>query len=129
MTAPANTRSAVPLGELRPAFELVPGRRIGYVTDLRYTEANVKALEELLAGVDLLYIESVFMKAEADHAARKNHLTAQQAGIIARRVGAHTVVPLHFSPRYEGRAAELITELHAAWRMSAPVDGHPSNAS
>jgi ribonuclease Z len=104
------------LGELRPAFELVPGRRIGYVTDLRYTEANVQALEDLLAGVDLLFIESVFMQSEADHAARKNHLTAQQAGAIARRVGARAVVPLHFSPRYEGRAADVIAELQAAWR-------------
>jgi ribonuclease Z len=103
------------LGELRPAFELVPGRRIGYVTDIRYTEANVRALEVLLAGVDLLYIEAVFMEAEAEHAARKNHLTARQAGTIARRVGAHAVVPLHFSPRYEGRADELISELQAAW--------------
>ncbi|HQR77193.1 MAG TPA: MBL fold metallo-hydrolase, partial [Burkholderiaceae bacterium] len=108
------------LGELRPAFELVAGRRIGYVTDIRYTEANVRALEALLAGVDLLYIEAVFMEAEADHAARKNHLTARQAGTIARRVGAHAVVPLHFSPRYEGRAAELIAGLQAAWRSDEP---------
>jgi ribonuclease Z len=107
------------LGELRPAFDLVPGRRIGYVTDIRYTEANVQALEELLAGVDLLFIECVFMQSEADHAARKNHLTAQQAGTIARRVGAHAVVPLHFSPRYEGRGAELVAELHAAWQGAA----------
>ena len=104
------------LGELRPAFELVPGRRIGYVTDLRYTAANVQALEELLAGVDILFIESVFMQSEADHAARKNHLTAAQAGTIARRVGARAVVPLHFSPRYEGRAADVIAELQAAWQ-------------
>jgi ribonuclease Z len=107
------------LGELRPAFDLVPGRRIGYVTDIRYTEANVQALEELLAGVDLLFIECVFMQSDADHAARKNHLTAQQAGTIARRVGAHAVVPLHFSPRYEGRGAELVAELHAAWQGAA----------
>jgi len=114
------------LGELRPAFDLVPGRRIGYVTDIRYTEANVQALEQLLAGVDLLFIESVFMQSEADHAARKNHLTAQQAGTIARRVGAHAVVPLHFSPRYEGRGAELVAELHAAWQGAAPTSAAPA---
>ena len=113
------------LGELRPAFDLVPGRRIGYVTDIRYTEANVQALEQLLAGVDLLFIESVFMQSEADHAARKNHLTAQQAGTIARRVGAHAVVPLHFSPRYEGRGAELVAELHAAWQGAALTSAAP----
>jgi len=114
------------LGELRPAFDLVPGRRIGYVTDIRYTEANVQALEQLLAGVDLLFIESVFMQSEADHAARKNHLTAQQAGNIARRVGAHAVVPLHFSPRYEGRGAELVAELQAAWQGAAPTSAAPA---
>ena len=104
------------IGELRPVFDLVPGRRIGYVTDIRYTETNVQALEALLSGVDLLYIESVFLAVDGEHAARKNHLTAQQAGTIARRLGAKAVVPFHYSPRYEGRDAELAAEVHAAWK-------------
>jgi ribonuclease Z len=105
-----------PLGELRGTLELVAGRRVGYVTDLRYTEANLRALDRLLAGVDILFIESVFLATETDHAARKNHLTAAQAGAIARRLGAKAVVPFHFSPRYEGRAAEVLAEVQAAWR-------------
>jgi ribonuclease Z len=104
------------LGELRGTLELVPGRRVGYVTDLRYTEENLRALERLLAGVDILFIEGVFLDAETDHAERKNHLTAAQAGSIARRLGAKAVVPFHFSPRYEGRAAEVQAEVQAAWR-------------
>jgi ribonuclease Z len=107
------------LGELREAFEFVPGRRIGYVTDIRYTDANVEALERLLGGVDLLYIESVFLDADAEHAARKNHLTARQAGTIARRLRARAVVPFHFSPRYEDRSADVIAEVQAAWQDSA----------
>ncbi len=114
------------LGELRPAFDLAPGRRIGYVTDIRYTGANVQALEELLSDVDLLYIESVFLQAEADHAARKNHLTAQQAGSIARRVRAKVVVPFHFSPRYEGRDADVVAEMQAAWNGAGAGVGSPS---
>ena len=94
---------------------VAPGRRIGYVTDLRYSEANVAALSALLAGVDLLFIESVFLDEDADHAERKHHLTARQAGLIARRIGARSVVPFHHSPRYEGRAAELVAEVNAAW--------------
>ena len=105
-----------PLGELRSTLELVPGRRVGYVTDLRYTETNLRALDELLAGVDILFIESVFMASDAGHAERKNHLTAAQAGSIARRLGAKAVVPFHFSPRYEGRADEVLAEVQAAWR-------------
>jgi len=109
------------LGELRPVLEFVPGRRVGYVTDIRYTEANLRALDELLGGVDLLFIESVFLDSESEHAARKNHLTAKQAGTIARRLGAKAVVPFHFSPRYEDRASELHAELQAAWRGELPV--------
>ena len=104
------------LGELHGTLELVPGRRVGYVTDIRYTEENLRALERLLPGVDILFIESVFLDAENDHAERKNHLTAAQAGSIARRLGAKAVVPFHFSPRYEGRAAELQAQVQAAWR-------------
>jgi ribonuclease Z len=116
------------LGELRPVLEFVPGRRIGYVTDIRYTEANLRALDELLGGVDLLFIESVFLDSEAEHAARKNHLTAKQAGTIARRLGARAVVPFHFSPRYEDRASELHAELQAAWRGQLAAAATGANA-
>ena len=104
------------LGELRQTLELVPGRRVGYVTDIRCTDENLRTLDRLLTGVDILFIESVFLDADAGHAERKNHLTAAQAGRIARRLGARAVVPFHFSPRYEGRAAEVQAEVQAAWR-------------
>jgi len=44
-------------------------------------------------------------------------LTARQAGEIARSVGAKAVVPFHFSPRYEGRSAELEAEVQTAWSV------------
>lgn len=108
-----------PVGELRHVvLDIAPGRRLGYVTDLRYTDGNVETLAALLEGVDLLFIESVFLEQDREHAARKNHLTARQAGEIARRVGARAVVPFHFSPRYQDRPAELIAEMRAAWSGS-----------
>ncbi len=107
-------------------LDVVPGQRIGYVTDLRYTEPNVDVLCGLLAGVDQLFIESVFLDEDAEHATRKNHLTASHAGMIACRVGAKAVVPFHFSPRYQERPSELIAEMHAAWSdTSALVRGRP----
>jgi ribonuclease Z len=103
--------------ELRDiVLDVVAGRRIGYVTDLRFTDANVRALSALLDGVDRLYIESVFLDADEAHAQRKNHLTARQAGTIARTVQARALVPFHHSPRYEGRAHELVDEARAAWQ-------------
>jgi ribonuclease Z len=116
----AMTRS---VGELRDVIlDVAPGQRIGYATDLCFTEANMQTLEAIMAGVDRLFIESVFLDADRDHALRKHHLTARQAGEIARRVGARAVAPFHFSPRYEGRAQALIDEVNAAWRgQSAPL--------
>ena len=109
-------REVRPVGELRPlVLDTVPGRRIGYVTDLRFTEANIEELVKLLADVDLLHIESVFLDADRDQALRKNHLTARQAGEIARRLRAKKVVPFHFSPRYRGREQELRDEVEAAF--------------
>jgi len=106
-------------------LDVAPGQRlrIGYVTDLRFTEANLGALAQLIGGVDELFIESVFLDADRAHAQRKNHLTARQAGKIARDVGARSVVPFHFSPRYGQRAAEVAAEVRAAWSgLLAPLD-------
>jgi ribonuclease Z len=103
-------------------LDVVAGQRVGYVTDLRYTEQNVQTLSQLLGDVDLLFIESVFLDEDVEHATRKNHLTSHQAGQIARLVRARAVVPFHFSPRYEGRSAALIAEVQAAWSgKSAPL--------
>jgi ribonuclease Z len=103
------------VGALRPlVLDTVPGRRIGYVTDLRFTPANVERLAALLGGCDLLHIEAVFRDEDREQAARKNHLTAAQAGEIARRLAARRVLPFHFSPRYRGAEGSLRDELEAA---------------
>lgn len=117
------TRSVGELTEV--ILDVTPGQRIGYVTDLRFTEANRRTLAQLLGGVDQLFIESVFLDADCEHAERKNHLTARQAGQIAREVGARAVVPFHFSPRYGQRSAEVAAEVQAAWSGSAS----PSDAA
>ncbi|MGF6300115.1 ribonuclease Z [Paraburkholderia sp. WC7.3d] len=112
------------VGELRHLIlDIVPGQRIGYVTDLRYTEPNIETLSQLMHDVDLLFIESVFLDEDKAHGLRKNHLTARQADLIARRIGARAVVPFHFSPRYEGRSAALIAEVQAAWSATSALVG------
>jgi len=119
------------VGELTGVIlDVSAGQRIGYVTDLRFSEANRRALASLLAGVDQLFIESVFLDADRAHAQRKNHLTAREAGQIAREVGARAVVPFHFSPRYGQRAAEIVAEVQAAWSgAAAPSDAVGSRPS
>jgi ribonuclease Z len=114
----------VALGALRSrALEVVPGYKLAYVTDVRDTPQNEARIARLAADADLLCIEAVFLEADGAHAERKHHLTAAQAGRIARAARARNVVPFHFSPRYQGREAELRAELERArGALSTPME-------
>lgn len=104
----------LPLGELKArALSITAGWKLGYVTDIRYHAENEARVARLAADADVLYIESVFLSSDAEHAARKLHLTAAQAGCMARAARAKQVVPFHFSPRYLGREEELRAELNS----------------
>ena len=72
------------LAELKPALRIVPGQKIAYVTDVAWHEHNVTRITDLARNADLLYIEAVFMQRDAEHGEKKFHLTAGQAGEIAR---------------------------------------------
>jgi ribonuclease Z len=104
------------LGELkREMLRIVPGEKIAYVTDVRYHEENAREITDLARDADLLFIETPFLEEDRDVAARKNHLTADQAGRLARMAGARKLVPFHFSPRYAGREDELRREAEHAF--------------
>src|SRR3970282_934317 len=97
------------------ALRCVPGQKICYVTDVLHHEENARRIAALAADADLLFIECVFLDEDREHAARKCHLTARQAGGSARAARARVVVPFHFSPRYAERETELRAELEAAY--------------
>jgi ribonuclease Z len=98
-----------PLGLLRErAVKVTPGQIVAYVTDALASEENRRRIVEIAAGADLLFIEAPFLHADADTAARKRHLTARQAGLLAREAGVKRIVPFHFSPKYKG-AGELLS--------------------
>jgi ribonuclease Z len=106
----------MPLGELKTRIlRIVPGQKVAYVTDTAYHEANVGRIVELAHRADLLFIEAMFLEEDGEMAAAKFHLTARQAGELARRADATRVVPFHFSPRYVGSEARLIEEVGTAF--------------
>ncbi len=108
------------LGTLKAAaLEVVAGETICYVTDVAFRTQNVERIAALAAQASQLFIEATFLERDADHAARKKHLTARQAGSIARAAGARQVIPFHFSPRYAGLEAEIRSEVEAAWAGEA----------
>ena len=112
----AQQERLLPLAELKSALRIVPGQKIAYVTDVAWSEDNVAHIIELARNADLLFIEAAFLERDADHGRRKFHLTARQAGEIARAAGVGCVIPLHFSPRYMGGEAALLrAEVAAAF--------------
>lgn len=98
----------------RSVLDVVKGDKLAYVTDVGWTEANVEAIVGLARGAELFFIEAAFLDRERERAAARRHLTAKQAGTIARLAGVRRVVPFHFSPRYADEEAAIYLELDAA---------------
>ena len=114
------TREAIqPLHMLRKRLlKITPGQKVSYVTDAGHTPDNVKKIIDLVDRSDLLFIESPFLHEDADIAERKMHLTASQAGEIARRAQVRRFEQFHFSLRYEGQSERLRQEGLAAFSAS-----------
>ena len=74
-----------------------PGQSFAFVMDTGLCD-NVYALAE---GVDMLVIESTFLTEDATMAEMVGHLTAAQAGAVARESGVRVLVLTHFSQRYQ----------------------------
>ena len=119
-SAPDDTPIEVPSGDRRPLGELrrtlltvTPGQKIAYVVDTLFSPANAAAIIRLVEGADLFFCESPFLEEDLEQAARRYHLTARQAGALARAGRVKRLQVFHFSPRYEGRYGELVAEAQA----------------
>lgn len=75
---------------------LVKGKKITYITDTILTENCAK----LAKNSDLLITESSYTEELKDKAQERGHLTAKDAGTIAKKSGAKKLVLTHFSARY-----------------------------
>lgn len=96
-----------------------PGQVLCYVTDACYTPENRENILELAAGADQAYIEAAFLDEDAELAAERGHLTARQAGELAREAGAKTLSVFHLSPRYTDREQEIYAEAERAFNPPA----------
>lgn len=111
--------------ELAAAGALVqgPGQRIAYATDFGFTPANIAGVLALARGAERVFVEAPFLDRDAERALATHHLTAGQAGEIARRAGVNRATPMHFSTRHLREEALLRSEFEQAL---AGRDGSPA---
>lgn len=106
----------LPLGLLRGEVAVIaPGSKIVYVVDAAPTDSNLAAIRSLAADATILFIETPFLHEDLERARTRRHLTARLAGGVARAAAVQRLVTLHYSPRYEDRAEELVREAETAF--------------
>lgn len=109
-------RDTLSLGELREqAVTVTPGVKIAYIVDAVGSPENIDKIVRLVENATTLYIEAAFLHEDETRARARHHLTAWQAGRIARAAGVQRLVTLHHSPRYQGRSEELTREAERAF--------------
>ena len=77
--------------------EAPKGKSYAYCADTIYNES----LAEKVAGVDMLYHETTYLKDLHERAAARFHSTTIQAAAIAKKAGAKRLLIGHFSSKYE----------------------------
>jgi ribonuclease Z len=108
--------ASIPLGILKKEImKITAGRKIAYVVDCSFTDANIEKIVRLAKDADILFIEATFLEADAALAKARHHLTARQAGMIARLAGVKRIVTLHHSPRYKETGHRLAEEAREAF--------------
>lgn len=105
------------LGDVRDRFlTITRGQKLAYVVDARYDAVNEEKIVALARDADMFYCESPYLHRDADKAQERYHLTARQAGLMARRAGVRELIVFHFSPRYTGQGEEIVREAMEAFR-------------
>ncbi len=111
-----------PLGVLRDRIATVTeGQKISYIVDAVYNADNEEKIVGLAKDSDIMYCEAAYLDKDRDIASERYHLTARQAGELARKAGAKELVILHFSPRYKDDPDALYKEaMEAFTSLSLP---------
>ncbi len=105
-----------PFGKLKHKLvSTSPGEKIAYIADAVYSPENVQKILELADAADYFFCEAAFMDKDLEHASRTYHLTAKQAGELAKQAGVRRFIPFHFSPRYDDNPEQLTQEAHNAF--------------
>lgn len=86
------------------------GESIAYVTDFIWEEKAIERLTSMLSGCEIVVCESTYLEEDRELATKNYHITARQAGEIARRADAGKLILVHYSQRYQDQGAEVLLE-------------------
>ena len=92
----------MPLSQLTSILTVSDGQKIVYIVDSAYNAGNREKILALAQGADYFFCEAAFLEKDCRLAAQRYHLTAYQAGMLAREAGVKKLIAFHFSPRYHG---------------------------
>lgn len=105
------------LEELKKALvEITPGQKIAYVVDTVFNEENNARIVNLVKGADVFFCESPFVAEEEERARDRCHLTARQAGLLARQAEVKHLTVFHFSARHTHQTALLYQQAEEAFK-------------
>jgi ribonuclease Z len=115
-TADGKKQRTFSLGNLASQIARISkGQKIAYVVDVAFTPANAEKIVDFAGNADQLFIEAAFSEEEVSVAKEKHHLTAKQAGTLARKAQVKQFFLLHFSPRYSDDPDRLRREAEEAF--------------
>ncbi|MBI5444323.1 MAG: ribonuclease Z [Deltaproteobacteria bacterium] len=128
---PPETPIPLPSGKEAPLSALLEagvilvtqGQKLAYIADCGWSHPEVERAVSLVRGAHVLYCESAFLSEDADRARDRHHLTAAQAGELARSAGVAELRVFHFSPKYRDREQDFLHE--AAEAFGGPVSLGP----
>jgi ribonuclease Z len=104
------------LGDLaKKIARISPGQKITYITDIIGSLENYEKVINLARKADHLFIEAAFLDCDKETAQKKYHLTAREAGELAKKAEVRQFTLFHFSPRYNHRAEDIEKEAMKAF--------------
>jgi ribonuclease Z len=105
------------LGHLKKELVIItPGQKISYIVDTIYNKTNKPHIIDLIRDSDIFFCESPFLAEEEARGQERFHLTAKQAGMLAREAKVKQLRVFHFSGRHALRTDQLIQEAEKAFR-------------
>ena len=112
-----NRNQEKPLGQLKKELvSISPGQKISYVVDTVYNPENKLRIIDLVRDSDIFFCESPFLAEEEARGQERHHLTARQAGIIAREANVKKLKVFHFSGRHTFRTEQIVREAEDAFQ-------------